>query len=287
MLKKMTNRSCVSFGAGLLAIALVATPAFAQDSCCADGAKGEGCADKGEGKEGCADMAKGKKEGACCKDGGEAAEAAGQTIEAALFQATDVVPNAYPLDVCAVSGGELGEMKDIVVKEFDGREARFCCGGCVSKFEADQEKYWAKVDEKIIEQQRDWYPLDKCVISGGELGGMGDPIELVYNNRLVRLCCGGCIKSFKADPVKHFAKVDEQVIAKYAADYPLDKCAISGESLDSMGGPQNVVVANRLVQVCCGGCIKSVLKNPAKYIAMVDEALAAKKGTSKKGKVGG
>jgi hypothetical protein len=59
---------------------------------------------------------------------------------------TAVVP--YPLDSCIVSGEKLGSMGDPIVKVYDGREVRFCCSGCVKKFEADKAGYLAKIDAK-------------------------------------------------------------------------------------------------------------------------------------------
>jgi hypothetical protein len=59
---------------------------------------------------------------------------------------TAVVP--YPLDFCIVSDEKFGSMGEPVVKVYDGREVRFCCPGCVKKFEADKAGYFAKIDAK-------------------------------------------------------------------------------------------------------------------------------------------
>lgn len=58
-----------------------------------------------------------------------------------------VVP--YPLDYCIVSGEKLGSMGEPIVKVYDGREVRFCCSGCVKRFEADKGGYLAKIDAKV------------------------------------------------------------------------------------------------------------------------------------------
>ena len=63
-----------------------------------------------------------------------------------------VVP--YPLDSCIVSGEKLGGMGEPIVKVYDGREVRFCCSGCVKKFEADKAGYFAKIDAKAHSEQR-------------------------------------------------------------------------------------------------------------------------------------
>lgn len=58
------------------------------------------------------------------------------------------------------------------------------------------------------------YPLKVCVVSGEELGSMGKPVDYVHQeagkpDRLVRFCCGGCIKSFKKDPAKYLAQIEQ------------------------------------------------------------------------------
>jgi YHS domain-containing protein len=53
---------------------------------------------------------------------------------------------AYPIDWCIVSGEKLGEMGPPVEYDYNGRQIKFCCGGCVKKFEADPAMYIAKLD---------------------------------------------------------------------------------------------------------------------------------------------
>lgn len=43
----------------------------------------------------------------------------------------------YPLTTCIVSGEKLGEMGPEVPKVYDGQEVKFCCKGCIKKFEKD------------------------------------------------------------------------------------------------------------------------------------------------------
>ena len=51
------------------------------------------------------------------------------------------------------------------------------------------------------------YPLTTCVVSGEELGGMGEPVEYDYQGTLVKFCCKSCIPKFEADPEKYVAKL--------------------------------------------------------------------------------
>ena len=53
------------------------------------------------------------------------------------------------------------------------------------------------------------YPLKTCVMSGEELGSMGDPIVLIVGDQQIKLCCDGCIEDLKADPAKALAKLKE------------------------------------------------------------------------------
>jgi hypothetical protein len=44
-------------------------------------------------------------------------------------------------------------------------------------------------------------------------------------------------------------------------------CPVSGEPLDSMGGPVRLVVEGRTVFICCKGCEEPLRKEPAKYLS--------------------
>ncbi len=176
----------------------------------------------------------------------------------------------YSLSTCPVSGKALGSMGDPIVLDQDGREIKLCCGGCKEPFEADPAKYIAVIDEKMIAEQNDRYPLDTCLISGKALDSKGEPVDIVVANRHVKLCCGGCVKPASADAAKTIAKLDEAVIAAQSADYKNTKCPVSGKELGSMGDPINLVVANRLIKICCEGCEKPVMKDPVAAFKKLD-----------------
>lgn len=115
----------------------------------------------------------------------------------------------YRLQTCVVSGEKLGEMGEPTDIVHGNRLVRFCCKGCVGMFKKDPAKHLAKIDAAVIEAQKADYPLDTCVVSGEKLGGeMGEPIDYVIGNRLVRFCCKGCVKMFEKNPAKHLAKLD-------------------------------------------------------------------------------
>lgn len=180
--------------------------------------------------------------------------------------------DAYPLKVCVVSGKALDSMGGPVDHEYQGRTVKFCCKGCIAKFDADPASYMKKLDEAIIARQSRLYPLDVCPISGEKLGTMGEPVNHIVGNRLVRLCCKGCVKSVDQNPEKVIAKLNAAVVAKQLPDYPVDVCVVSGEKLGEMGEPVSYVWDNRLVRFCCKGCVKEFEKDPEKYLAKLDKA---------------
>jgi hypothetical protein len=47
------------------------------------------------------------------------------------------------------------------------------------------------------------YPLTTCVVSGDELGSMGDPIAYKVGDVEVQLCCKGCVSKLTAEPQKY------------------------------------------------------------------------------------
>lgn len=72
------------------------------------------------------------------------------TLAAALFLMTAIPArsdalNAYPLEVCIVTGDKLD--KDAVVFSYQGREIKTCCTNCVDEFYKDPAGFLAKIDE--------------------------------------------------------------------------------------------------------------------------------------------
>jgi YHS domain-containing protein len=193
------------------------------------------------------------------------------TATVALGQASvqaEKKPAPYPLSFCPITKQKLGAMGDPVVKVYEGREVRFCCGGCPTKFEKNLTENLKQLDAAVVMDQKPVYPLETCAVSGDKLGSMGEPVDLVYEGRLVRLCCNMHLKDFQAAPAKYIAKLDAAAIARQKTKYQLQNCVVSGEKLDgSMGKSIDYVYAGRLVRLCCKGCIKKFEKNPVKYLA--------------------
>lgn len=51
------------------------------------------------------------------------------------------------------------------------------------------------------------YPLTTCVVSGEELGSMGDPVVIEHEGTTVKFCCKVCIPEFKENPEAYLAKL--------------------------------------------------------------------------------
>lgn len=201
-----------------------------------------------------------------------------ETGKAADKEALAAPNEPYTLATCPVSGKKLGSMGEPVVLEEDGSQVKLCCKGCTKKFKADTDKYMKVVREGIAEQQRSYYPLETCVVSGEPLTEDGKDIaeDVVIGNRLFRVCCRSCIKAVRKDPGKFLAELDAAVIKEQAKHYPLSTCIVRDKSkLGSMGDPVQRVVGNRLVQFCCKGCEPAFNEAPAKFIAALDAAWAA------------
>jgi YHS domain-containing protein len=174
----------------------------------------------------------------------------------------------YSLPTDPVSGEALGAIEKQVVIQHEGRELRFATKESAEKFKADPKKYLAAVDQKLVLDQKPFYPLETCLVSGEKLDS-GAP-DLVYKNRLVRLSTRDHEAAFVKDSAKFIEKLDAAVIAKQGPTYVAKTCAVSNEGLGEMGAPVDYVVGNRLIRMCCKGCKKDVDKDPMKYLLFPD-----------------
>lgn len=59
--------------------------------------------------------------------------------------------------------------------------------------------------------------IDWCIVSGEELGSMGDPVPYKYNGRDVTFCCKSCVKQFEARPVAYLARLDSALAGQIKA----------------------------------------------------------------------
>lgn len=128
------------------------------------------------------------------------------------------VTTPYPLANCPVTEATLGSMGEPVIERIDGREVQFCCSNCPEKFRSNRAEYSTKMDEAIISAQSADYPLDVCVVSGEALGGdHGEPIDIVVENRMFRVCCKSCISDIEFDSSDFVAVLDDAIVGKSAS----------------------------------------------------------------------
>jgi len=127
-------------------------------------------------------------------------------IDAAVI---DAQLDSYAMDKCPISGMKLGGMGEPYNHVHGTRLVRFCCEGCLPKFASDPEAALAKIDAALIEAQKANYPHTMCpVTSNLAIDAMGEPFDILYGTRLVRLCCEACVKEFWKNPEKYVAKLE-------------------------------------------------------------------------------
>ncbi|QNN21790.1 hypothetical protein HED60_05720 [Planctomycetales bacterium ZRK34] len=188
------------------------------------------------------------------------------THEATAPSAPYLLPND------PVTDQPLAEAGHPIVIVHEGRELRFANKDNAEKFKADPQAFLPAIDAAMIKDQTPRYPLTTCLVSGESLHEMGKPIDFIYNNRLIRLCCKDCKGDFLKDPAKFIAKLDAAAIEKQKAEYTAKTCPVSGEPLGTMGKPADRLVGDRLVRLCCGHCEKKLRANAAVYLDKVSDA---------------
>jgi len=107
-----------------------------------------------------------------------------------------------PQTTCPVSGEKI--VKSAFV-DYQGQRIYFCCKGCVSKFEADPEKYMEKFakDGVLLESVQ-----KKDPVCGMEI--KDKKIKRDYKGRRVYFCSEYCAKEFDKDPKASLEKLAKQ-----------------------------------------------------------------------------
>lgn len=84
-------------------------------------------------------------------------------------------------------------------------------------------------------ESADTYPLKTCVVSGEDLGSMGDPLVIWHQvedqpDREVRLCCERCEGRFNSNPEKYLAKLDAAGLGHGPAAIETAKACCTGDA---------------------------------------------------------
>jgi len=127
-----------------------------------------------------------------------------------------------------------------------------------------------------------------CPVTETALGSMGTPLPVDINGRRIWICCDGCESGLRANPDKYIAildkaasvqaeeakKIAEAMEGLSVEDRKLAEsqnlCPVANYPLGSMGTPIKVDVDGQLVFICCNGCRESLLKEPKKYLDILD-----------------
>lgn len=77
-------------------------------------------------------------------------------------------------------------------------------------------------------------------------------------------------------PAEQPAVTADKPTPEQVAAYPLDVCVVTGEKLGDHGEPFDLLHEGRLVRLCCDSCLEDFKAEPAKFLAKIDAAAAAK-----------
>ncbi len=176
------------------------------------------------------------------------------------------IGDPYPLVNCVLSDEPLDEEYKTI--DFQGREIRVCCSDCVTRFSEETDFRISEINRRLIEQQKPWYPLDKCIVTGKALGE--GTIEHIFRNRLFRLSSLEAMAKLEKAPSQYFGELDLAVVEKQAKKYPLKTCVVSDKPLDD--GAIDHVVANQLVRLAGYDQLAAFNENPGKYLAKIRDA---------------
>jgi YHS domain-containing protein len=91
---------------------------------------------------------------------------------------------------------------------------------------------------------------------------------------LAALLAAGLTTTLRAEDKPAAPAAEKAAAAK--EDYPLTTCVVSGEKLGEMGDPYVLQYEGKTVKFCCKDCVKKFKKDPAKYLAKIEEAAKAK-----------
>ncbi|NQT20547.1 MAG: hypothetical protein HQ592_12640, partial [Planctomycetes bacterium] len=108
-------------------------------------------------------------------------------------------------------------------------------------------------------------PQTTCPVMGGKIN---KELFVDHDSKRIYLCCPGCEAAVKKDPAKYIAKLEDDGITLDKPIKPQTTCPV-------MGGKINkelfVDHGGKRIYLCCPGCEAAVKKDPAKYIAKLED----------------
>ena len=201
--------------------------------------------------------------------------APGESASAGVSAASNAEPvaefmDAYYLRTCAICDallGAKGEARDCV---HEGRGLRMCSQKCLDELARSPRSAVQRVDAAMIADQLPYYPLKVSLVNGRPLGEK--PVDFIWGNRLFRAIDAAEQQVILRDPVAYIRKLDRKVIDAQTPNYGMpEKCPVQGDILPT-DHKIDLVVANRMIRVCCGRCVHVVRARPYQYLTMVEYA---------------
>ena len=130
-----------------------------------------------------------------------------------------------------------------------------CCGSLSITKATDK-------DQKAIKTQ------GTCPVSGEDLGSMGTPVKLSRGDKVLFVCCRGCVKKVQADPETYFSKTKgvgsaakAEAKAKAKAETSCGKCCATdgkaccdGDTKCCAGEASQGAKAGACCGADCSGC---------------------------------
>lgn len=176
----------------------------------------------------------------------------------------------FVLDYCPLCSTRLGTRGETVVIALDGREVRLCSGPCHERLDANLDLARRRIDAPLIADQASHYPLDASLIDGQPLGE--SPVDFIWGNRHFRAHDDAERRAILADPLPALRTLDSAVIRAQRPGYGMpDTCPVQGPILENEARI-DLVVANRMVRVCCERCARMVHEHPSQYLSLVEYA---------------
>ena len=176
----------------------------------------------------------------------------------------------FYLSRCPLCGTLLGSKGEAIEIAHEGRPLRLCGRVCVERFSADPAAALAVINGVLIEDQRPYYPTNCSLIDGRPLGK--DPIAFIWGNRLFLAVDERDRAAILANPDAAVRTLNHLVVERQRPEYGMpDKCPVQGDILPNEARI-DIVVANRMIRVCCGRCASVVRARPYQYLAMVEYA---------------
>jgi hypothetical protein len=99
-----------------------------------------------------------------------------------------------------------------------------------------------------------------------EIKGLADPAEPTATFTVPFALTGGAASTTPARAVPATLTITRSTAADQAAINAQRVCKVSGESLGSMGAPIKVTRGDRVIFLCCQGCVRRIQANPDQYL---------------------